>query len=197
MLATPPRRAGNTSRKVAFGRNREGCSVSLTIANPADLDRVVTLVNDAYRGSSKTPGWTHETALLAGKRVDSASLRAMIEKGGSTILVMSDDRNLVGCVALQALDQRQWYLSMLAVDPDLQAGGLGKSIMAGAEKFAREHGAQQIKISVINLRAPLIAWYERQGYIRTGAVEPFPYDDATVGTPLRTDLSLITLTKSL
>jgi hypothetical protein len=67
---------------------------------------------------------------------------------------------------------------------------------AGAEKFARERGAQRIRISVINLRDSLIAWYERQGYARTGAVEAFPADPS-VGTPLRDDLALVALTKSL
>jgi ribosomal protein S18 acetylase RimI-like enzyme len=171
--------------------------MSLTVATPADWDRIVELVNDAYRGSSKAPGWTHETTLLAGRRIDSATLSAMIGESGSTILVMRDDRGVAGCVALQRLDQYEWYLSMLAVDPDRQADGLGKAIVAGAERFAAERGAQQIRISVINLRASLIAWYERQGYLRTGAIEPFPYNDATVGTPLRSDLSLITLAKSL
>ena len=42
----------------------------------------------------------------------------------------------------------------------------------------------------------LIAWYERQGYARTGVVEAFP-DDPTVGTPLRKDLALVALTKPL
>jgi ribosomal protein S18 acetylase RimI-like enzyme len=168
--------------------------VNLTIAGPADLERIATLVNDAYRGSSKAPGWTHETGLLAGQRIDVASLRASIENEGSTILVLREGDDVVGCVALQALDGREWYLSMLAVDPDRQIAGLGKAIMAGAERFAQERGAQRIRISVINLRASLIAWYERIGYVRTGAVESFP-DDITVGTPLRGDLALITLVK--
>jgi ribosomal protein S18 acetylase RimI-like enzyme len=172
------------------------CKVNLTIAEPADLELVVKLVNDAYRGSSKTPGWTHEVGLLAGQRVGVASLRASIEEG-STILVMRKDDDIVGCVALQAPDSREWYLSMLAVDPDCQADGLGKAIMAGAERFARERGAQQMRISVIDQRVSLIAWYERIGYVRTGASEPFPYDDPTVGTPLRGDLALVTLIKPL
>ncbi len=170
--------------------------MSLTIAGAADLECVVRLVNDAFRGSSKSPGWTHELSLLAGPRVDIASLRSSIENG-SMILVTRQDGDIVGCVALQPLEQREWYLSMLAVDPARQAGGLGRAIMAGAEKFARERGAQRIRISVINLRMSLIAWYERIGYERTGSVEPFPYGDSTVGTPLRGDLVLVTLVKSL
>jgi ribosomal protein S18 acetylase RimI-like enzyme len=173
------------------------CKVSLTIAVPADLEPIARLVNDAYRGSTKTPGWTHEVTLLAGQRIDVATLRATIEQAGATILVMRKDGDIVGCVALQAVEPHEWYLSMLAVDPDRQDGGLGKAIMAGAERFARERGAQQIRISVIDQRMSLIVWYERMGYVRTGASEPFPDDDSTVGTPLRGDLSLIALVKSL
>ncbi len=170
--------------------------MKIEVANPADLERIVALVNDAYRGSSKTPGWTHETALLAGQRIDPAGLRALIANG-STILVTRSGRDAVACVALRPLDHGEWYLSMLAIDPDHQASGLGKAIMSGAEKYARERGAQRIRISVINLREPLIAWYERQGYSRTGVIEPFPYDDPAIGTPLRDDLTLVTLEKSL
>ena len=70
-------------------------------------------------------------------------------------------------------------------------------MMTGAEKFAHEQGAQRIRISVIEQRESLIAWYERRGYVRTGALEPFPYDDPTVGTPLRDDLALVTLIKPI
>jgi N-acetylglutamate synthase-like GNAT family acetyltransferase len=170
--------------------------MNLTIADPADVERVVRLVNDAYRGSAKSPGWTHEAGLLAGQRIDVASVRASIANETSTILVLRTDDDIVGCVALQPLDDKAWYLSMLAVDPDRQITGMGKAIMAGAERFAQERGARQIKISVINVRTSLIEWYERMGYARTGAVEPFP-DDAAVGTPLRHDLSLVTLVKQI
>jgi GNAT superfamily N-acetyltransferase len=166
-------------------------------ARPAEVDRIVGLVNDAYRGSSKTPGWTHETALITGYRTDSATVTAMLDADDSTVLVMRHENKVVACVALELLDNSEWYLSLLAVDPEHQKFGVGKAIMAGAERFAVERGALRIKISVINVRAALLAWYERQGYVRTGAVEPFPYDDPTVGTPLRSDLALITLTKTL
>ena len=53
------------------------------------------------------------------------------------------------------------------------------------------------RVSVINLRESLIAWYERQGYVRTGTVEPFPYHDSSVGDPLRDDLALLVLDKLL
>jgi ribosomal protein S18 acetylase RimI-like enzyme len=169
--------------------------MKIEIATEADFEAVVRLVNDAYRGSSKAPGWTNEATLLAGQRTDAQSLKAMVENDGATILVATDESRIVGCVALSPLNGGAWYLSMLAVDPDYQARGVGKAIMAGAENFASAKGAQAIKISVIKQRESLIAWYERRGYVRTGAIDPFPYDDPTVGTPLRDDLALVTLTK--
>lgn len=169
----------------------------IEVARPKDAEQIARVVNDAFRGASKSPGWTHETTLLAGQRIDSAAVGTMIDKRDSAILVMRDERDVAGCVALQCLDGSDWYLSMLAVDPTHQADGLGKVIMAGAERFAYERGAQRMKISVINLRESLIAWYERQGYVRTGAIEPFPYDDPAVGTPLRDDLALVMLAKPL
>jgi ribosomal protein S18 acetylase RimI-like enzyme len=171
--------------------------MQVEIAKASDLDRIVALVNDAYRGSSQAPGWTHETALLSGQRTDAAIVTAILKKEDSTVLVMRHQNHVVACVALQLLDSSNWYLSMLAVDPEHQQYGVGKQIMAGAERFAHERGALCMKISVINLREALLAWYERQGYVRTGEVEPFPYGDATVGTPLRSDLALVTLAKTL
>lgn len=169
--------------------------MKVEVATEADLARVVALVNVAYRGSSKTRGWTDETALIAGQRVDAASLQELIALG-STVLVMRNGSDVVGCVALRPVDDGEWYLSMLAVDPDSQATGLGKTVMRSAEIHARERGALRIRISVIDLRESLMGWYRRQGYSQTGAIEPFPYD-ATVCTPLRDDLALATLIKPL
>ena len=170
--------------------------MQIDVARSTDVDRIVELVNDAYRGTSRAPGWTHETHLFAGARVEPAAVTKLIQPDRSTVLVMRHDGAIIACVALERLDDSEWYLSMLAVDPARQTSGAGKAIMAGAERFARERGAERMRISVINLRDSLIAWYERQGYVRTGAVEAVP-DDPTIGRPLRSDLALITLTKSL
>ena len=170
----------------------------LTIATHDDFDSVIDVVNQAYRGLS-SGGWTTEFGLIEGPRVDRAALVEMIENGQTTILLARDrasDR-VQGCVAVRPMEYNQWYLSMLAVSPACQAGGLGKSIMTDAEVFVAERGARFVKISVIDVRDSLIAWYERRGYERTGDIEPFPYDDPSVGVPLRDDLNLVALRKSL
>ncbi|WP_340117240.1 GNAT family N-acetyltransferase [Pelagibius sp. 7325] len=176
----------------------------MQLAERADFESVVQLVNDAYRGISKTPGWTNESALLTGPRVDVASLHSMTEEGGTLVLVTRDEISgaVSGCVALRppepdASSGSSWYLSMLAVDPTVQKVGAGRAIMANAEAYVRDAGGHTIRISVIQQREALIEWYERGGYVRTGIVEPFPYDDPSVGTPLRDDLRLVELKKHL
>jgi hypothetical protein len=50
-------------------------------------------------------------------------------------------------------------------------------------------------MTVVSVRESLIAWYERQGYRRTGETECFPYDDGRFGAPLRPDLVFVVLEK--
>jgi hypothetical protein len=54
-----------------------------------------------------------------------------------------------------------------------------------------------MRMTVIDIRAELIAWYERRGYARTGIFKPFPYGDARFGIPKRPDLRFEVLEKRL
>jgi ribosomal protein S18 acetylase RimI-like enzyme len=172
--------------------------VRLVAATHGDLPSVVDLVNQAYREVS-APGWTTEANLIDGPRADRHAVARMIEYESTTILVTRDATSgkVHGCVAVRPTEDAEWYLSLLAVRPASQAAGLGKSILAGAEEFVIGRGARSARISVINVREMLIAWYERRGYERTGETAPFPYDDPSVGVPLRDDLVLVMLRKLL
>lgn len=170
----------------------------LTIATHNDVDSVVDLVNEAYRGASLGV-WTTEAGLIEGPRIDQATLAHIIEVGETSILLATDQKShqLQGCVAVRPKDEDEWYLSMLAVRPARQTAGIGKWTMTAAEAFMGERGARSATISVIHARDSLIAWYERRGFERTGQIEPFPYEDPSVGVPLRDDLTLIVLRKRL
>lgn len=91
------------------------------------------------------------------------------------MLLALDGEDLVGCVLLADQGGGLGYLGMLCVRPTLQAGGLGKQLIAAAEADARARfGADRMEMCVISRRAELIAYYERRGYARTGEVRPFP-----------------------
>ena len=172
--------------------------MELSFAGADDLDQVAKLVNRAYR-SVATSDWTSEVGLIAGPRTSRQALAGSIENGASIILLAKAavTGELCGCVALSPLADAQWYLSMLAVSPQYQSAGVGKSILSGAESYAQNAGARSLTISVINLRHRLIEWDERRGFVRTGQTEPFPYDHLGESVALRRDLVLVSLSKSL
>jgi GNAT superfamily N-acetyltransferase len=171
---------------------------TITVATAGDVGPLVALVNSAYRGASSYRGWTTEDHLVGGQRTDSAAIELNIGTPGQVILVLRDGDELGGCVLLEDLGNRTSYLGMLTVRPDLQAGGIGRRLLAAAEAWAVKHfGAEQIEMTVIELRRELIAWYERRGYRATGERRPFPYDDERFGQPKRGDLQFVVLRRRI
>jgi ribosomal protein S18 acetylase RimI-like enzyme len=165
-----------------------------------ELEAVAALVNAAYRGETSRAGWTSEVELLGGQRTDPSTLRADLAAApGATILTAreSEGSEIIGSVWLEPLGAAAWYLGMLTIDPAHQAGGLGRALLEHTESFALAAGAQTMRLSVIEQRDSLIAWYERRGYRRTGEVKPFPYGDERVGSPRRADLRLAVFEKAL
>ncbi len=168
------------------------------VANPSDAVPLMYLVNAAYRGAGGQRGWTHEAELLAGDRVRTSDVVAMLGDPHTTVLTRrsGEPPAILGCVAIEMTGADRCTIFMLAVAPKDQATGLGRALLADAEDFAANRGARIAKISVIRQRESLIAWYERRGYRRTGTLEVFP-DDGGVGTPLRDDIELVVLEKAL
>ena len=71
-------------------------------------------------------------------------------------------------------------------------------MLAEAERIAREDwGLSKLRMTVIDVRDELIAWYQRRGYRRTGISKPFPYGDERFGIPKRDDLRFEVLEKDL
>ncbi|MBS1816375.1 MAG: GNAT family N-acetyltransferase [Acidobacteria bacterium] len=167
------------------------------LATLDDGPAVVTLVNSAYRGASSRAGWTTEEALLDGIRIDASRLAHDIARDGSVVLVHEDAGEIVACVHLER-SGTGCYLGMLTTKPTRQGHGLGREMLAAAERWAVDHWhARRIHMTVIVQREPLIAYYERRGYRQTGVRRPFPYGDERWGIPKRADLEFVVLEKTL
>jgi GNAT superfamily N-acetyltransferase len=148
-------------------------------ATRADIDVVVSLVESAYRGDTSRDGWTTEADLLDGQRTDADDVLACIERARSVILLAEPAGEIVACAHVAAEDDAG-YFGMFAVAPTLQGGGIGSRVLAEAERIVRdEWSLRALRMTVIDVRAELIAYYERRGYAHTGIKKPFPYGNET------------------
>lgn len=159
-------------------------------ATEADVPALVALVESAYRGDASRAGWTTEADYLDGQRTDAESVAAIVRGGPDRRVVIAESGGeLIACCQLERRDGHG-YFGMFAVRPTLQGGGVGKAVLAEAERITRdEWGLGELRLTVVNVRDELIAWYERRGFARTGDCTPFPYGDLRFGLPKRGDLA--------
>jgi GNAT superfamily N-acetyltransferase len=166
----------------------------------ADYVAIVDLANLAYRGSGSTASWNIETGIIEGQRLNESFLREdLAAKPEAQLLTFRDDPDgpLLGTVWLDKRKDSVWNLGLLTIRPDLQNKQLGRALLAAAEDFARERGGRRIRMTVVNVRDSLLAWYQRRGYRVTGETQPFPYGDERYGRPLRDDLHFVVLEKNI
>ncbi|GAA4986689.1 GNAT family N-acetyltransferase [Yinghuangia aomiensis] len=172
--------------------------VMFRTATDTDIPALVALVESAYRGDSSRRGWTTEADLLHGQRTDPEGVAEVLAKPDSRMLVALRGDVLAGCCQLERRPEGVAYFGMFAVDPERQGGGLGRRVLAEAERIAAaEWGSGEMHMTVIKQRADLIAWYVRRGYAQTGRMSPFPYGDDRFGRPQVDDLEFELLVKTL
>ncbi|MEO6365532.1 MAG: GNAT family N-acetyltransferase [Luteimonas sp.] len=180
-----------------------------------DIPALVALVTSAYRGDVSRQGWTTEADFLDGSRIDPGVLRHDIERPRSRVLIAGlrhaqglthtrsgdeprrPESKMLACAHVSEEDGAG-YFGMFSVQPGLQGGGVGKALLAESERVIREDWRlPAMRMTVIDIRDELIAFYERRGYHRTGIYKPFPYGDARFGIPKRDDLRFEVLEKHL
>ena len=156
-------------------------------ARKADAAALVDLIERAYRGPEAAGKWTSEASLLTGPRTNTDEIIALIDREDSRFILAEQDGTLAGCCLVQGMnrDPQQAgvtaaYFGMFAIEPGAHGGGIGKIVIAEAERRVAElWDANQMVMTVINLRHELIAWYERRGYRQTGATLPFPFSETS------------------
>lgn len=170
-------------------------------ASHADVDAIVALTESAYRGDASRSGWTTEADLLDGQRTDAREVAALIARNDVRLLLAECEGQLLASCVVERLTGEHagdGYFGMFSVRPGAQGQGTGRAMLAEAERVARDDWRSRVmRMSVIDVRTELIAWYERRGYRRTGEYKPFPYGDVRFGIPKRDDLRFEWLVKDL
>lgn len=79
------------------------------------------------------------------------------------------------------------YFSQFAVDPDVQGGGIGSTLLAHVESRAAALGADTIGLDTSEHAHALIAWYVARGYTHAGRHDWRPhvnYESVLLSKPL-------------
>ncbi|MCR9221540.1 MAG: GNAT family N-acetyltransferase [Alphaproteobacteria bacterium] len=97
-----------------------------------------------------------------------ADYAGAIAAGHAAVLADADDR-AVGFL-IQFPRAEDWFVENVAVDPALQGGGLGRRLMAEAERAARAAGRTRVRLYTNVAMTENIPFYEALGYRVAGRV---------------------------
>lgn len=106
---------------------------------------------------------------------------------------------MVGTIKIDVVAENIAEFGLFAVDPDMQSAGFGKKLLQYAQDYAKEKLRRTVgQVLVISVRDDIIAWYEREGFKRTGQFEEFPPPEANCGVSISgEELRLAVLRKNL
>ncbi|HSB85018.1 MAG TPA: GNAT family N-acetyltransferase [Ilumatobacteraceae bacterium] len=125
-------------------------------ATAADLGEVVACVNAAYDkyvpriGRKPAPMLADYPTLL----------------GNGCVHVAVTEKGIVGIIVMWAEDDH-WYIDNIAVRPDVQGEGVGKTLLDAAEAAARRNGCGELRLYTNEAMTDNLDYYPRRGFIET------------------------------
>lgn len=144
-------------------------AIRIRAAGPVDAPRIVALLNAAF---------VMEREFVDRDRTSIGEIVRLL--GTGTFLVVDGaGGGLAACMYIEARGDRA-YLGMLAIDPSEQKRGLGRQMMAGAERHCAELGCRAIDIRIVNRRTELPPFYRRLGFVEGGTA---PFEDPLLTKP--------------
>jgi ribosomal protein S18 acetylase RimI-like enzyme len=132
----------------------------IRLANPGDCSAIETIVRRAYEpyiariGRKPGPLLDDYSALVSQKRV-----RVLVSDGG------------IKGILVTVLEDRTMLLDNIAVDPDAQGRGYGRTLLEFAEEAALASGCESIRLYTNEAMTENIALYSRIGYVETHRAE--------------------------
>ena len=147
--------------ELAENRGTSGTSPRLRMAMGGDVEQLVKLINAAF---------VVEQIAIAGDRIDRLGVETYMRSG--RFLLLEENGALLGCVYVEKRGDHG-YVGLLSVDPAQQKRGLGNKLAGAAEGYFREEGCGAVDLRVISVRAELLSFYGKLGYVVTGT-SPMP-----------------------
>jgi GNAT superfamily N-acetyltransferase len=132
------------------------------------VDQLTRLINDVYRTAERGL-WCDDAA-----RTTVSELAALIAAG--QIAVATRNGQLVGSIRIRAVADDTSEFGMLVAAPDQRSTGVGRALVAFAERRSAERGLSAIQLELLlprGWRHPskefLKSWYGRSGYRPIGS----------------------------
>jgi [ribosomal protein S18]-alanine N-acetyltransferase len=147
--------------------------IQIRPADPGDLDRLVELENSAFSGD----------------RMSRRSLRSFIASHNAH-LCLAEHATLVAGYALVLFrpNARAARLYSIAVDPLVAGRGVGRALLAEAERAARARGIDAVRLEVREDNVRALGLYRSCGYHVIGRRETY-YEDGTAALCLEKQLA--------
>lgn len=154
-------------------------------ADPATVGAIADLVNRVYV-LAEAGLWTD-----GAERTTPDEVADLVAKGWIATARVGD--RIVGAVMLRPLDAGTAEFGMLAADADWRGVGVGRELVAFAERWATERGRSTMQLELLvptgwshPSKQFLRGWYERLGYRefrRTRLQELYPELEPLLATP--------------
>lgn len=133
--------------------------VTLREANASDIPEMIEVVNAAFE---------EEAFFVNAPRTHAEQLDEHFRNGH--FLLAHQGSQLIASVYYEVRGACG-YLGMLAVRPDQQRTGLGRTMIQAVEGILRASGCKVAELSVVSVRTNLLPIYGKLGYIEAGSVE--------------------------
>jgi len=104
----------------------------------------------------------------------SADAQELTQPAGILLIARLGDRP-VGCGALKLHPNAPAELKRMWIAPDARGIGLGRRLLEELERFAREAGADVIRLETNKALSEAILLYRRFGYVEVDAFNDEPY----------------------
>jgi GNAT superfamily N-acetyltransferase len=132
-------------------------TLAIRTAAADDVPRIVALLNAAF---------AMERSFIDKDRTSTPEIERYMTTG-TFFVVDGDAGGLESCMYLEQRGERL-YLGMLAVNPSAQGRGLGKQMIAAAERHAVSLGCLALDIRIVDLRTELPPFYRALGFVDNG-----------------------------
>lgn len=135
----------------------------------ADDDEFILGLVDRFVEGFELPAWRRRGDCAQGVRADIARHLTEQPPGSHVYVAEDDDGERVGFIHLQLVRDfftptQNCHISDLAVARGRDGEGIGRALLAYAERFGREHRCRHVQLAVFPGNTRALALYERSGF---------------------------------